>query len=42
MDEETQIGKLNKDYTGFINEMFTVADSFTIQCEQKFVCLIYW
>ncbi|CAF0737922.1 unnamed protein product [Brachionus calyciflorus] len=31
LDESSQIGKLSKDYAGFVKEMFTLADNFSIK-----------
>jgi hypothetical protein len=32
LDEETQVGKINKIYAGFVREAFTTADRFGISC----------
>jgi len=33
LDGETQIGKLNKHYGGFLQEAFTIADKFGVSCK---------
>lgn len=32
-DKSTQIGNLKKEYAGFVKEMFTKADRFSISCK---------
>jgi hypothetical protein len=35
-DGESQIGQIRKEYSGFIKEVFTNADNFTITCKSIF------
>jgi hypothetical protein len=32
LDGSTEVGKLTKEYAGFIKEAFSVADNFAIKC----------
>lgn len=34
MDGDSQIGKISKEYSGFVTEMFTKADRFSISCKK--------
>ena len=38
LDGETQIGRINKHYGGFLQEAYTVADKFGVSC--KFFLLV--
>lgn len=33
LDERIEIGKIQKEYSGFVKEMFTAADKFGIECK---------
>lgn len=35
LDGKTQVGKVCKEYSGFIREAFTNADNFSISCKLK-------
>ncbi len=37
LDGETQIGKINKQYSGFLKEAFTTADKFGVSCKNIFL-----
>ena len=41
MDGVTYKGKVQKEYAGFVKEMFTLADNFSIDCQRKFFFLIF-
>lgn len=36
-DGSNQIGKISKEYAGFVTEMFTKADKFSIHCMTLYV-----
>jgi hypothetical protein len=35
LDGTTEVGKLTKEYAGFIKEAFSVADNFAIKCKNS-------
>lgn len=40
IDGKSQIGNIKKEYAGFVTEMFTKADKFSISCNFFFLYLI--
>lgn len=36
LDQQNQIGKISKEYAGFIREAFTTADRFGVSCKFKY------